>query len=156
MAADWPSLPSVWASSTKVWPCIAEAAEALDHTPPELRDGEAPELLEMAADRSRTVRRYIDVAVQEVLLGHAEIFDGVAAGELVPEDPSEDRPRRRVIVLNPRPLFVRTFLAARQPRTADRITPVLRRRRRTPLPAEVRVPRRNLLGRAPPFSACSL
>jgi hypothetical protein len=137
--------------------CLDEAAEALGHTPPELQDGEAPWLLGLAADRSRTVRRYIDVAVQEVLLGHAEILNGVAAGELVPEDPSEDGPRRRVIVITPRPLFVRAFLAARrQPRAGDRIAPVLRRRRRTPLPAEVRVPRRNLRGRAPPFSACSL
>lgn len=137
--------------------CLAEAAEALGHTPPELRDGEAPGLLEQAADRSQTVRRYLDVVAQEVLLGQAEIVKGVAAGELVPEDPSEDRPRRRVIVITPRPLFVRAFLAARRrQRAGDRITPVLRRRRRTRLPAEVRVPRRNLRGRAPPCPACSL
>ncbi len=142
--------------------CLAEAIDAFDHTPPELQDGDAPLLFELAAERSQTVERYIYVATQEVLLGQAEILQGVAAGELDPEDPSEDasavRPRRRVIVVTPRPLFVRAFLAARRrPRTADRITPVLRRRRRTPLPAEVRVPRRNLRGRAPPLSStCSL
>ena len=138
--------------------CLAEAAEALGQTPPELQDGDAPALLAMAAERGQTVRQYIYLAAQEVLLGHKEVFNGVAAGELVPEDPSDDRPRRRVIVLTPRPLFVRAFLAARrQPRAADRITPVLRRRRRTRLPAEVRVPRRNLQGRAPPLSStCSL
>jgi hypothetical protein len=141
---------------------LIEAAEAFGHAPPELLDGEAAELLEMAAERCHTVRQYIHVAVQEVLLGHTEISDGVASGELVPEDPSqelsEDRPRRRVIVTTPRPLFVRAFLAARrQPRVSDRIAPLLRRRRRTLLPAEVRVPRRNLLGRAPPLSStCAL
>jgi hypothetical protein len=141
---------------------LIEATEAFGHAPPELLDGEAAELLEMATERCHTVRQYIHVAVQEVLLGHTEISDGVASGELVPEDPSqelsEDRPRRRVIVTTPRPLFVRAFLAVRrQPRVSDRIAPVLRRRRRTPLPAEVRVPRRNLLGRAPPLSStCAL
>ena len=139
--------------------CLAEAAEALEHTPPELQDGDAAELLELAAERSETVQHYIYLAAQEVLLGQAELIDGVAAGEIEPEDPSaEDRPRRRVIVVTPRPSFVRAFLAARRrARAADRITPVLRRRRRTPLPAEVRVPSRNLRGRAPPLSpACSL
>lgn len=141
---------------------LIEATEAFEHAPPELLDGKAAELLEMATERCHAVRQYIHVAAQEVLLGHAEITGGVASGELVPEDPSqelsEDRPRRRVIVITPRPLFVRAFLAARrQPRVGDRIAPVLRRRRRTLLPAEVRVPRRNLLGRAPPLSStCAL
>jgi hypothetical protein len=137
---------------------LIEAAEAFGHAPPELLDGEAAELLEMATERCHTVRQYIHVATQEVLLGHTDISDRVASGELVPEDPSrelsEDRPRHRVIVTTPRPLFVRAFLAARrQPRVSDRIAPVLRRRRRTLLPAEVRVPRRNLLDRAPPLSS---
>ena len=143
--------------------CLAEAAEAFEHTPPELQDDDAAELLELAAERSETVQHYIYLATQEVLLGQAEIIGGVAAGEVEPEDPSvdpsaEDRPRRRVIVIAPRRSFIRAFLAARRrPRAADRITPVLRRRRRTPLPAEVRVPSRNLRGRAPPLSpACSL
>lgn len=136
---------------------LVEAAEAFGHAPPELVDGQAAELLEMAAERCHTVREYLHVAANEVLLGHTEISAGVQSGELVPEGPQEllpdGRPRRRVIVLR-RPLFVRAFLAARrQPRIGDRITPVLRRRRRTLLPAEVRVPRRNLLGRAPPLSS---
>ena len=137
---------------------LAEAAEALGLTQPELQDGAAFELLEIAGGRCQAVRRYIFVAAQEVLLGQMEILSGVASGEVVPEDPSEERPRRRVIVLTPRPCYVRAFLAARRRlRAGDRIAPVLRRRRRTSLPAEVRVPRRNLQGRAPPLSStCSL
>jgi hypothetical protein len=73
---------------------LIEAAEAFGHAPPELVDGEAAELLEMAAERCHTVRQYIHVAVQEVLLGHTEISDGVASGELVPEDPPAP-PRHR-------------------------------------------------------------
>jgi hypothetical protein len=140
---------------------MAEATEAFGHAPPEQLDGEAAELLEMAAERCHTVLRFLHVAATEVLLGHTEIYNGVQSGEVVPEDPqdvTEDGPRRRVIVIRHKPLFVRAFLAARrQPRIANRIAPILRRRRRTPLPAEVRVPRRNLLGRAPPLSStCSL
>ncbi len=141
---------------------LLEATEAFEHAPPELLDGEAAELLGMAAERCHTVRQYLHVTANEVILGHTEIYAGVESGELVPEDPRELLPdgpaRRRVIVIRHRPLFVRAFLAARrQPRIGERITPVLRRRRRTLLPAEVRVPRRNLLGRAPPlFSTCSL
>lgn len=138
---------------------LVEVTEAVGQAPPELLDGEAAELLERAAERCRTVRQYIDVAANEILLGHQEIYARVQSGEVVPEDPQsallDDGPRRRVIRRNP--LFVRAFLAARrQPRVGDRITPVLRRRRRTLLPAEVRVPRRNLLGRAPPASTCPL
>lgn len=143
---------------------LIEAADAFDSTPPELQDGNGPELLEMAAERCQTVQHYIYVAANEVALVHTEILNAVASGELVPADPQElarelsgDRPRRRVIP-HRRPLFVRAFLAAqREPRIGDRITPLLRRRRRTLLPAEVRVPRRNLLGRAPPLSStCAL
>lgn len=135
---------------------LSEAAEALDQTLPELRSGDAPELLGMAAERCEAVHHYIQVAVNEALLGHRAIVDGVQAGELVPEDPRElsaERPRRRVIVVRHRPLFVRAFLAACRPRVSDRITPLLRRRRRTRLPAEVRVPKRSLRGRAPPLSS---
>ncbi len=139
---------------------LAEAAEAVGRVP-ELESGDAPILLELASERCQKVQQYIYVAANEILLGNVEIFDGVASGEVVPEDPSEDdpsaeRPRRRVIVIRHRPLFVRAFLALRQPRVADRIAPVLRRRRQTLLPAEVRVPRRNLLGRAPPLSSICL
>ena len=141
---------------------LSEATEAYEQAPPELVNEEVAEMLEMASERCRTVGEYIHVAAREVYLGQTEILDSVASGEVVLEDPaqaqSEDRPRRRVIVLTPRPLFVRAFLAARrQPRVGDRIAPLLRRRRRTLPPAEVRVPRRNLLGRAPPLSStCAL
>ena len=139
---------------------LIEAAEAIDRTLPELQSGAAYELLDLAAERCKTVNHYIRVAMNEVLLGQMEIFRAVGAGEAVPEDPQElsaERPRRRVIVVRPRPLFVRALLAARrQPRVSDRIAPILRRRRRTRLPAEVRVPSRNLRGRAPPLSSSCL
>lgn len=136
---------------------LIEAAEAFEQTPPELRSGDARELLERAAERSETVHRYLYVAANEVVLGQTEIVHGLEAGEVVPEeDPSGDRPRRRVVVIRHNPLFVRTFLAARRQRAADRIAPLLQRRRRTRLPAEVRVPKRSLRGRAPPpSSTCS-
>ena len=136
---------------------LAEADVAVGRIPPELQNGEAALLLELANERCQKVRDAIDVAASEVLLGQAEILNAVASGEVVPEDPSAERPRRRVIPIRRRPLFVRAFLASRQPRVADRITPILLRRRRTPRPAEIRVPRRNLRGRAPPLSStCAL
>jgi hypothetical protein len=135
---------------------LSEATAAFVGTQPELRSGDGPELLERAAERCDAVHRYLYVAVNEVILGQKELFQGVEAGTLVPEDPqelSEPRPRRRVIVIRHRPLFVRAFLAARRPRVSDRIAPLLERRRRTRLPAEVRVPKRSLRGRAPPLSS---
>jgi hypothetical protein len=140
---------------------LAEAVAAFAALPPELQSAETAELLELAQERCRKIDAYIYVAVSEVLLGEVEIINGVASGEVVPEDPSEvqalGRPRRRIIVRAPRPHFVRAFLASRQRRVADRITPVLLRRRRSPLPAEVRVPRPCLRDRAPPLaSLCSL
>jgi hypothetical protein len=136
---------------------LAEATEAFEHTPPELRSGDAPELLERAAERCESVQLYLHVAANEVVLGQTEIFHGVASGEIVPEETSGNHPRRRVIVIRHNPLFVRTFLAARRLRVADRIAPLLQRRRRTRLPTEVQVPKRSLRGRAPPLSStCSL
>ena len=134
---------------------LAAAAEALARVPEALR-GDALELLELAVERCRAVEEHISIATGEVLLGASEVMAGIATGELVPEkDPSVGPPRR--IILAPRPLFVRAFLASRQARVADRIRPILLRRRRTLRPAEVRVPRRNLRGRAPPFSStCAL
>lgn len=135
---------------------LTEAAAAFELTPPELQSGDAPGLLELAAERCETVHRYLYVAANEVVLGHAEIFHSVESGEVVPEDLATSGPRRRTIVIRHNPLFVRTFLAARRQRAADRITPLLQRRRRTRLPAEVRVPKRSLRGRAPPLSStCS-
>ncbi|HEX6158791.1 MAG TPA: hypothetical protein VF111_01410, partial [Thermoanaerobaculia bacterium] len=65
-------------------------------------------------------------------------------------------PRRVRIRVAPRPGAIRAFLLRRQPRVVDRIAPILRRRRRTPRPAAVRVPHRSLLGRAPPLVPISL
>ena len=132
---------------------LAEATAALEREPDQQR-GDAPEIMELAAERCQAVAHYIPIAVEEAVLAQLGILGGLRAGELVPERPSD---RRRRIPLTPRPLFVRAFLAVRQPRVSDRIAPVLRRRRRTPCPAEVRVPRRNLQGRAPPLSStCAL
>lgn len=132
---------------------LAEASEALDREPAQ-QSGDAPELMELAAARCQAVAKYIPLAVTEAVLAQMEILGGLGTGELVPERPSDGRPR---IVLTPRPLFVRAFLTSRQPRISDRIAPALLRRRRTPRPAEVRVPRRNLQGRAPPLaSTCAL
>ena len=127
---------------------LAEASQALDRDPDQQR-GEAPEILELAAERCRAVAKYLPIAVTGAAIAQVDILGGLSTGELVPERPSDNRPR---IVVTPRPLFVRAFLVIRQPRVSDRITPVLLRRRRTPRPAEVRVPRRNLQGRAPPLS----
>jgi hypothetical protein len=127
---------------------LTAAREALGRVPERL-SGDAPELLELAAARCQAVAHYLPIAVQGVVIAQVDVLGGLATGELVAERPSDDRPR---IVITPRSLFVRTFLVARQPRVSDRITPVLLRRRRTPRPAEVRVPRPNLQGRAPPLS----
>ena len=94
-------------------------------------------------------------------LGHAEISGGVASGELVPEDPSQELSET-----------VRAAASSSAPRVPLRprvpgCPPAAARGRshrahppeaqENPLPAEVRVPRRNLLGRAPPLSStCAL
>ena len=127
---------------------LAAASEALGRVP-ERQCGDAPELMELAAARCQAVAQYIPIAVQGVVIAQVDVLGGLGTGELVPERPSDGRPR---IVITPRPLFVRAFLVTRQPRVSDRIQPVLLRRRRTRRPAEVRVPRRNLQGRAPPLS----
>jgi hypothetical protein len=85
---------------------------------------------------------------EDVFTLRAEMLAGLRTGALVPEAPVERRPR---IKLAPRPVPVRAFLRLRQPRVVERIAPILRRRRRTPRPAAVRVPQRSLLGRAPPL-----
>lgn len=132
---------------------LAAASEALGREP-EQQNGDAPELLELAAARCRAVAEHIHIAANEVLLAQLDILGGLGTGELVPEAQSDGRRR---IVITPRPLFVRAFLTSRQPRVSDRIAPVLLRRRRTPRPAEVQVPRRNLRDRAPPLSStCAL
>jgi hypothetical protein len=132
---------------------LAEAGQALEREPGH-RTGDVPELMELAAARCRAVAESLPLVMKEVAFAQLDVVGGLFTGELVPEGPSGGRRR---IVLTPRPLFVRAFLVTRQPRISDRITPALLRRRRTPRPAEVRVPRRNLQGRAPPLSStCAL
>ena len=135
------------------WHELTEAGAALEREPGQ-QSGDAPDLMELAAERWQAVAESIPIALNEIVLAQVDILGGLGTGELVPERPSGDRPR---IVITPRPLFVRAFLVTRQPRISDRITPALLRRRRTPRPAEVRVPRPNLQGRAPPLSStCAL
>lgn len=133
---------------------LSRAAQALAETraciarEPE-RAGEAPELLVRATARWIMTARQLDQAANEVFALHEEVLDGLASGTLVPEPPAARRPR---IILAPRPVPVRAFLAARQPRVTDRISPLLQRRRRTPGPAALSVPPPTSQGRAPPFS----
>ncbi|HYI12120.1 MAG TPA: hypothetical protein VEK57_23910 [Thermoanaerobaculia bacterium] len=132
---------------------LAEASEALGREP-ERQNSATAELMELADARCQAVAEYIPIALNEAVFAQFEVLGGLSTGELVPERPFDGRRR---IVLTPRPLFVRAFLACRQPRVSDRIAPELLRRRRAPRPAEVRVPRRNLQGRAPPLSStCAL
>ncbi|HYI12341.1 MAG TPA: hypothetical protein VEK57_25025, partial [Thermoanaerobaculia bacterium] len=127
---------------------LVKATVALARDPQQQR-GHAPELMENVAERCSAVAKYIPIALNEVVIAQIDLIGGLRTGELVPEKPSDSRPR---IVVTPRPLFVRAFLVTRQPRVSDRITPVLLRRRRTPRPAEVQVPRPDVQGRAPPLS----
>ena len=132
---------------------LAEAREALSRMPVHAR-GDAPEILELASERWRAACHWLQYVLREVALRQVEVLAGLACGELVPEHPSDSRPR---IAVTPRPLQVRAFLASRQHRAADRITSILRRRRRTPRPAALSVPPRTSQGRAPPFSStCAL
>ncbi len=123
---------------------LAETHECLVREPQAL----APELLVHTTQRWVETATRLHEAADGVVLLHEGILHGLQAGTFVPEQPAERRPR---IILAPRPVAMRAFLLRRQPRVVDRIAPVLRRRRRTPRPASVRVPRRSLLGRAPPL-----
>ena len=105
------------------------------------------------------VAQWVDLSARltetsaEVQALHLEVLDGLESGELVPE-PAGRRPRIAVV---PRPVPLRAFLRLRLARVRDRIAPLLRRRRRTPRPAGLRVPRPSVLGRAPPLSSlCAL
>jgi hypothetical protein len=113
----------------------------------------APELLAHATERWVAVATHLQQASDDVFAFQQGVLLGLETGVLVPERPAEDRPRIR---LAPRPVPIRAFLRLRQARVTQRIAPLLRRRRRTPRPAAVRVPKRNLLGRAPPLSSISL
>ncbi|HYI11932.1 MAG TPA: hypothetical protein VEK57_22950 [Thermoanaerobaculia bacterium] len=125
--------------------CIARAPE---------KSGGVPALLTEATERWVSVAGWLTGAAGQVFGLQEEVLDGIETGRLVPEQPAERRPR---IVLVPRPAPVRAFLRARQPRATDRISAILRRRRRSRLPASLRVPRRTSQGRAPPlFPVCLL
>jgi hypothetical protein len=122
------------------------------------RSGAVPGLLLDATEMwVHTAERLRDTADQLFDL-HADVLDGIVSGELVPEQEPERAPRRpRIIILKPRPMPIRAFLAVRPRRVAERISPLLQRRRRILRPAAIRVPRRTLLGRAPPVSStCAL
>lgn len=112
--------------------------------------GEAMELTIRASERWINVAQTLSQAANEIFALHEDVLSGLASGELVPERPPSRRPR---IILTPRPAPVRAFLSVRLPRATDRVSLVLRRRRRASRPAAVSVPRRTSQGRAPPFSS---
>lgn len=131
---------------------LAVAAECVGREPA-LTAGDAPEIVELAAERWQAVTDYLHYVTNELVLRQVEVLCGLACGALVAEHPSDRRPR---IVVAPRPVPVRAFLAIRRPRVADRIAAILQRRRRTPRPAALTVPPRTAQGRAPPLSSISL
>jgi hypothetical protein len=114
---------------------------------------QVPEMVVNATARWVWTAARLAEAANDVFAMHGGVLQGLQTGALVPERPADRRPR---VVLTPRPAPVRAFLRLRQPRVRDRIAPLLLRRRRTPRPAALRVPRRSVMGRAPPlFSVCS-
>ena len=129
---------------------LAEARRCLERVPG-CRD-QGSELVALAAERWEHVVELLKGTAVGVAALHLDVLAGLATGELVPER-TTGRPR---IVPAPRPVPIRAFLAARTPRVADRIASILSRRRRTPRPAALRVPRRHLRGRAPPLSSICL
>ncbi|HYC88579.1 MAG TPA: hypothetical protein VEO54_05160 [Thermoanaerobaculia bacterium] len=108
-----------------------------------------PEILIRTTQRWVGTAALLQQATEEVFGLHAEVLECLKAGLYVPERAPGRRPR---ILLTPRPAPIRAFLRARRSRAADRISPVLQRRRRTPRPAALSVPPRTSQGRAPPFS----
>ncbi len=131
---------------------LAEAHECIARNP-DSADG-APAFLIEATARLIQVGLWLNETADQVFTLHEDVLHGLETGELVPEQPAQ---RRRRIVLVPRLAPVRAFLRARLPRVVDRISAILQRRRRTRLPASLRVPRRTSQGRAPPlFPVCLL
>ncbi len=125
---------------------LAAANECLVREPDET--GLVSELLVHNAQRCGEINAWLQETADGVVSLHEDVLRGLQTGTLVPERPAERRPR---IALSPRPVSMRAFLRLRQPRVVERIAPILRRRRRTPRPASLRVPQRSLLGRAPPL-----
>ncbi|HEX7151691.1 MAG TPA: hypothetical protein VF618_09405 [Thermoanaerobaculia bacterium] len=126
---------------------LAATAACLEREP-ETAAG-APELLMEASQRWMAMHQSVDAAAGAIFAFHENVLAGLRSGVLVPEREHKRRPR---IILAPRPTFFRAFLVARQPRVVDRISSVLKRRRRAPRPAAVRALRRASQGRAPPVS----
>jgi hypothetical protein len=125
--------------------CIADEPE---------NSGDAPEIVLVATERWLLMAAWLGESAGRVFSIQHDVLAGLATGALVPERTVERRPR---IILAPRPVPIRAFLLLRKPRLVDRIAPLLHRRRRTPRPAGLRVPRRSIRGRAPPlFSVCLL
>ena len=131
---------------------LSEMTECMAREPE--RAAGAPELVISSTQRWIHVAAYLQEAANDIFALHENVLGGLKSGELVPEPEPERRPR---IVLVPRSAPVRAFLRVRLPRVSNRIASILRRRRRTPRPAALRVPRRSVLGRAPPLSpVCQL
>lgn len=130
---------------------LANAQECLERMPG-CRD-QGPELIALAAERWGKIAAFLEGTAAGVVALQLDVLAGLATGELVPEPATGRRPR---IIVAPRPVSIRAFLTARRPRVADRIASILSRRRRTPRPASVRVPRRHLRGRAPPLGSICL
>ena len=112
-----------------------------------------PPMLFEAAERWVGIAKWLTEVSDGVFTLHEDVLHALKTGQVLPEPSAFGRPRIRVA---PRPSFVRAFLLRRQPRAVDRIASILRRRRRTPRPAALRVPRRSVLGRAPPLFSISL
>ena len=124
--------------------CIAREPEKAAHV---------PELLVLATARWVFMTGWLQESSDQIVALQHDILEGVQTGAIIPERIGDSRPRIR---LAPRPVPIRAFLLRRQHRVVDRIASLLRRRRRTPRPASLRVPRRAILGRAPPLSVCLL
>ena len=114
---------------------------------------QVPQLLVESFARWASMCVQLTAVAGEVTALHHSVTEGVQSGALVPE--REALPRPRIILIVPSPAPVRAFLELRRPCVSDRISPLLRRRRRTPRPASIRVPHRPTLGRAPPLSPCA-
>lgn len=147
-------LHAAWQGLVRTAVRLKRAAKALDEA--DVCIAREPEhaavaevlLLDMTL-RFEKVTKALGQVADEVFAFHESIRHDLETGVLVPEEPAEHRPR---IVLAPFPVPIRAFLLCRQRRVVDRIAAILRRRRRIPRPASIRVPRRSPLGRAPPLS----
>jgi hypothetical protein len=114
-----------------------------------------PGMLARATEQWIDVEGWLQQTADDVSMLQEDVLLALRVGLFVPE-PERPAGRRPRIRLEPRSVPIRAFLLLRQPRVVDRIAPILRRRQRTPRPAAVRVPRRSLLGRAPPLFLLSL